>query len=321
MDHGNMTLEIAQGLKVLRDRIAACKIPPSTLDESLNIATWNIREFGKKERTPAAIHYIAEIISQFDIVAVVELRDLLGDLKRVMDILGPDWRIVYSDYISDDGGNGERIGYLFDRRMVAFTGLAAEADPSRQKNKATDEYLPEITWWRSPYIASFRAGNFDFHCITAHIRWGSGRKSRVKELTLLADWIDLRQKSKAESDKDIILMGDFNIESGADELLEAITSKGLRIPGALTDKPGTDLGKISHYDQILHYPAFSPSTFSNNGGVLDFYCDDHTAFPPFKGLTKQLFTYQLSDHLPLWIQLKTDVEDEKLDQIISARKD
>ena len=62
MFHGNVSLEIAEGLKLLRKRIETAKIPPSKLDETLNIATWNIREFGKKKRSEAAIHYIAEIL-------------------------------------------------------------------------------------------------------------------------------------------------------------------------------------------------------------------------------------------------------------------
>jgi hypothetical protein len=48
MFHGNVSLEIAEGLKLLRKRIATANIPSSKLDETLNIATWNVREFGKK---------------------------------------------------------------------------------------------------------------------------------------------------------------------------------------------------------------------------------------------------------------------------------
>jgi len=43
MFHGNVSLEIARALKVLRRRIEAAQIPSSNLDETLNIATWNNR--------------------------------------------------------------------------------------------------------------------------------------------------------------------------------------------------------------------------------------------------------------------------------------
>ena len=103
MNHGKVSPEIAKGLLALHERIAASHIPSSKIDESINIATWNIREFGKKKRTEAAVHYIAEILGQFDLIGVVELRDNLTDLGRVLRILGPYWRAVYSDMVPDAG--------------------------------------------------------------------------------------------------------------------------------------------------------------------------------------------------------------------------
>jgi hypothetical protein len=109
MHHGQISKPIADGLIALRSRIEKGGIPSSKLDETLNLATWNIREFGKKARSEAAIHYIAEILGQFDLIGVVELRDNLADLDKVLHILGPYWRAVYSDMIPDPGGNRERI--------------------------------------------------------------------------------------------------------------------------------------------------------------------------------------------------------------------
>jgi hypothetical protein len=76
MNHGKVSAEIANGLLKLKERIKAANIPSSKLDETINIATWNIREFGKKKRSIAAIHYIAEILGQFDLIGLVELRDM-----------------------------------------------------------------------------------------------------------------------------------------------------------------------------------------------------------------------------------------------------
>ena len=125
MHHGNISMQIAKGLKELRKRIDAANIPPSRLDETLNVATWNVREFGRKRRKKAAIHLIAEIMGQFDLIALTELRDDISDLVRVLEILGPYWKVVYSDFNSDMAGNRERIAYVYDKRAVTFTGLAA----------------------------------------------------------------------------------------------------------------------------------------------------------------------------------------------------
>jgi hypothetical protein len=129
----------------------------------------------------ASIHFIAEILGQFDLIAITEVRKNVSDLAAVMKILGPYWHVVFSDFATDRGGNSERIAYLYDKRAVTFTGLAAEADEPRKKDRTTKEYLPKYSWWRSPYIASFRAGNFDFVLITVHLRWGSGEKARIEK--------------------------------------------------------------------------------------------------------------------------------------------
>ena len=321
MFHGTISADLAKKLKILRARIDAAEIPSSKLDESLNIAAWNIRDFGKKPRTPEAIHMIAEILNQFDLIALVELREDLSDLRRVMDILGPYWKIVFCDARPDAAGNYERVGYLYDKRMAVFTGLAAEADPPRKRGaKSGDkkgDYEAEFTWWRSPYMASFSAGNFDFTLLTTHMRWGKSIKERTTALKNLADWIDRRCKNKHVFDKDIILMGDFNIPRVGDKLYKAITSKGLRMPAALEGVRFTNVAGTANYDQILHY-SYSGKSFTEHGGVVDFYRDDHAAL--FPGLSRKSFTFQMSDHFPLWVQLDTDIEEIDLDRAILAEE-
>ena len=64
MHHGDVSPEIAQGLLALKKRIEAAKIPPSKLDQTINVAVWNLREFGKKKRNEPAIHFIAETLGR-----------------------------------------------------------------------------------------------------------------------------------------------------------------------------------------------------------------------------------------------------------------
>ncbi len=322
MHHGKVSPQLAKGLLALKKRIDAAKIPSSKLDETINVAIWNIREFGKSPRTDAAIHYIAEILGQFDLIALVELRDALADLGRVLPILGPSWDVVYSDWINDDGGNGERTAFLYDRRAVTFNGLAAEVDAPR--DKTATEYLAKQSFWRAPYLCSFRAGNFDFLALATHTRWGDSLKGRQAELQMLADWIDVRVKSKAVEDYDLLVMGDFNIPAINDKLFNALTSRGLQIPDALVNLKsgdqalaGSNLGKDARYDQILHLPTMK-QRFSNAGGTLDFFISDDRIKElfPTENYTREKFSYQLSDHFPVWVQIKTDIEGQRLTQII-----
>lgn len=316
MYHGNVSLEIAQGLKTLRSRIEAANIPASRLDETLNIATWNIREFGKKRRSEAAIHYIAEVLGQFDLIGVTELRDNLQDLERVLPILGPYWDAVYSDAVIDAGGNRERVCYLFDRRACTFNGMAAEASPPRVKKGA--EYIAESSWWRAPYVASFKAGNFDFLALTVHVRWGDSDAARTREIQGIANWLEAKVKDKNCEDRDVIVMGDFNIPDRQSEMFKALTSTGLTIPKALQkDEFGSNLARDKRYDQIMHFARYGDA-FTLAGGVLDFYKGDHK--PLFPDLDKQAFTFQMSDHLPLWLQICTDVDGVELDQLIQRKR-
>jgi endonuclease/exonuclease/phosphatase family metal-dependent hydrolase len=326
MHHGPVTPEIAQGLLVLKQRIEAAKIPPSRLDDTVNIAVWNIREFGKKKRTTAALHYIAEILGQFDLIALVELRDNLDDMGEVMRYLGQSWQLVYSDWIDDSGGNKERTGFLFDRRAVVFNGLAAEIDAPRVKDGV--EWLAPQSFWRAPYMCSFRSGNFDFLAIAMHARCGDSIEGRRAELQMLGDWIGTRFASKYVEDNDLLVLGDFNVPKLDDSLFKALTSSGLRIPKQLKQLKagdavigGANLGKDARYDQILHRPTV-PENFCNNGGVLDFFVDDahiEELFPG-KNYTRDRFSFQMSDHMPVWIQINVNIDTFRLDQIVQGAK-
>lgn len=330
MNHGALSSEIAAGLKLLRSRIAAAKIPSSKLDESINLATWNIREFGAGPRTEASLHYLAEIIGQFDLVSVVELRDDLRQLRRVLDILGPYWEVVYSDYSSDAGGNHERLAFIHDTRAVAFTGLASHVVPSDRKKNEKSDYVSDINWWRPPYMAGFQAGAFDFILVVAHIRWGgdgtAGETERAQELEKLAKWVGAKAKERNVTDKDLVILGDFNIPTSTGPAFKAITSTGLQIPRALRGMTGSNLAKNKRYDQLLHLPSkVFDEAFTGKGGVLDFAGDTGAAglkdlFKGIKGTSSKGLTYELSDHLPLWIQVNTDNADAKLDQILSQSR-
>jgi hypothetical protein len=205
--------------------------------------------------------------------------------------------------------------------MLTFNGMASAVFADRTKKKT--EWVPDFNWWRPPYMASFRAGNFDFVLLTTHIRWGESEQGRIPELAALATWVErralmLRKGNRAWLEKDIFVTGDFNIPSRQSPLFKAITEKGLQIPTALLKQDlGTNLDRNKRYDQILHLPHYGEN-FTNKGGVVDFYCGDHK--PLFPKLNKQQFTFQMSDHLPLWVQVNTDIDVKQLDQLIQLRE-
>ncbi len=320
MAYQNLEPDIAAGLKELQTRIAKAKLPESSLDKTLKIATWNIREFGNpaRPRLKKSLYYIAEIMSWFDLIGVVELRDNVDEIAEVLRLMGPTWDIIYSDYIEDHGGNRERVGYIYDKRACQFTGLAGNANEPRTK-KGT-ECLPDKSWWRKPFMASFQAGSFDFIALTTHVRWGKTAKSRATELGMLADYVYERTVADTAIDRDIIVMGDFNIPSLRSSLYKTVVERGLRMPASLAGVTGSNLARNKRYDQILHNPVYTKS-FTKKGGVLDFIGKGWgDLYPEAKSPFDQDYTYQLSDHLPLWVMVQTDIYGEELDQILAPKE-
>ena len=68
--------------------------------------------------------------------------------------------------------------------------------------------------------------------------------------------------------------------------------------------------------------GLSSAIFTNDGGALDFFIDNAhiDQLFPGKNYTREKFTYQMSDHLPVWIQIKTDIDGFRLNQIVQDGK-
>ncbi len=73
-------------LQALRTQLDA-DVPTRTLEETLLLGTWNLREFGAGKhggRRDESIATIAEIVSRFDVVALQEVNKDLTDLDRLL---------------------------------------------------------------------------------------------------------------------------------------------------------------------------------------------------------------------------------------------
>lgn len=374
MDHDALEDGITRDDVIDIINIIEGKIPDSVLDKTIKIATWNIRSFGGS-RDNLHIHYIAEVLSRFDLIAITELQEDTRDLEKAMKLLGPYWKVIYSDSNMDDKGNQERIGYLYDGRVIEFTGLAAEADPIRE-NFATREQLTEIIvtndedilndndkeelieilgsvqesedfpeylrvkefmkkiddeftgdrgdyakkivkrigkfestydWWRSPYLVSFKAGKFDFVMLAAHIRWGSGheidKNRRIEALDKLADWVKERRELKHVKDKDMFVLGDFNIPKVNDDFWNAITKYNLTTHNNIpSDDHGSSFVKNKRYDQIFYDTVNEHKV--EDGGVLNLYPSEDDNL--YRNITRDRFEWDISDHFPIWIQLNIE---------------
>lgn len=120
-----------------------------------------------------------------------------------------------------------------------------------------------------------------------------------------------------------------NVTSRRSDTYKAITSTGLEVsPGLLLEDPGTNLAKDKRYDQILHYPLHpsihldAQGNYSAPGGIIDFVDDDWKAlYPGHPNLTFGQFKVEMSDHLPLWVQLNIWDQDLELSQLLADLRD
>ncbi len=295
-----------QELVNLQDRIRQAGIPQSTRN-NLRLLSWNIRNLNEKKEDKA-ITYIAEVLKNFDVIAIQECKDSLGGLENLQRKLGKKYRFLFSDA----SGNGERLVFVYDQTKVQFTGLAAEI--VMVPGAGRSGVKPELEFDRTPFMASFRINGCNFIVVTVHIYYGSGSavKYRLEEIRNIAKCL---QKSSGDTDaldSDYIACGDFNIEdvriemkkeikekSKSDplkKLFGALLSGGLIVPEDIQNSP-SNLTKTKHFDQI-GYHKYKDSTIKfKKGGVIDFVGVVYINDPKMK--------YKLTDHLPMWAEFAT----------------
>ena len=344
---GKRTLE-----RLLLLRKSLDKIPKRTHLDTLLLATWNIREFDSPkygERMDEAIYYIAEIISRFDLVAVQEVHKDLTGLNRLMKILGGNWKYILSDTTKGRQGNDERLAFLYDSRKVTFGGLAGELvlPPTRQ----SDGTLKPVTQLaRTPFICGFKSGWSRFMLATVHILWGEQEaepKARINEIRQVAQFLRERTMDEAAWARNLVLLGDFNIFRPKNETFKELIKAEFVIPEEIQKLPSNAL-RNRHYDQIAFrvrrnhlertgkagvfnfyktvyrdedealYASHMPSYEKNGKSRYEYTRDDKRRSPSGKTRYYRGWrTHQLSDHLPMWVELKIDYSDEYLHYMLN----
>ena len=339
-------LRTLEGIKALRAQKKA-HIPGRTLHNTLLLATWNIRDFGNEDkrashgrdqpgpRLEESFYYIAEIIDAFDLVAIQEINTLEA-LQRVMRILGPSWDYMTTDISPGKAGNEERMTFVFDTRKVRFQNIAGQI--------VTDQPRQFV---RPPYYAAFQSGWFKFSLCTVHILYGDYRDTyeRIGEIDEIAGYLSERAERTGEN---IILLGDFNILSRTDPTFAPLDRHAWTVPLEYL----SNVRQTKAYDQIAFKVKpdelrLGPS--QPNSGVFELFeavfpdsswehyyeiaaatgrpmtSWDNTLVWPDNDrlLTREEYfrewrTWQLSDHMPLWVELEIDFTDQYLDRIAAG---
>lgn len=306
------------------------EIPSKTAADTLLLATWNIREFGDNRRVES-LYYIAEIVSRFDLIAIQEVAANLKGLEHLISLMEPNWDYIVTDSSDGTAGGGERMAFLYDKNKIFFRKMAGEIVLPTNKL-----ILDEYQFARTPFCVAFQAGWFKFHLATVHIYYGKSSgidPRRVAEIGSIAKYLSNRSKKE---DTNYILLGDFNIPKCGDQMMQALEKNGFSIPACIKEHP-SDLGATKHYDQIAFNLKLDETmtVFSEKdqqAGAFNFTKSVYT--PTDLNTYRQYFdskntdgktekqiedyylskwrTFQMSDHLPLWAELKIDFSNQYL---------
>jgi len=293
--------------------------------KNLVIGSWNMRAFDEgTPRRDESYHYIAEIIDHFDICAVQEVKDDLGPLKRLAGLIGPNWSYFVTDITEGGPGNRERQAFLFNKNCVHFRNMVGEI------TLGADALIDGKQIARTPFFASFQAGWFRFTLVSVHIIFGKDKTKRTQEISALAKRIQKRAKAEGEV---YVLIGDMNIETRGDDIFKSLTDNGLAVP----EFGPTNLGGTKFYDQIAFTGNHDKTRLVASGSVdwrTDVFrdADKESYFPIVKAARAQagkemysnwdrayqsfFASFEMSDHLPIWVEIETDYSDEYLKRFI-----
>jgi len=301
-----------EALRTYRDTKEGRAIP--TKDPArLLLATWNIANLGLQERRERDYRLLAEMVGWFDLVALQEVNDNLVGLRELQRQLPPSYRALFSDR----AGNKERLAFLYDASRVTLLEKVGEVaiPPSEAryvKLKGSEQRFEGFD--RTPYLASFQAGDIRFLLASVHLYFGSGKSGaalkrdmnrRTMETLAVARWADLRRRSPYAYAKDIFALGDFNLPKAeeGDPIFDALTGRGLQLPEH-TSKVGSNLSSDKHYDQIAFFPGESGDLVARSG-IFDFDGALFRTLFASRGAKDFLayLRYYISDHRPFWAEL------------------
>jgi endonuclease/exonuclease/phosphatase family metal-dependent hydrolase len=255
----------------------------STISPSIRIATWNLRKFSEGGEHPPDLVEIATIIksAEFDVVAIQEVQREGQIVEKLRRQLNEPWRHVVSPRT---GSNFERYAFLYRSDRVDIVDGSAMLLSG-----------PEVAAFdRVPFVARFRAGQFDFALVTVHLSFTNVAR-RTEEVAALATIC--RELGGRLGEKDVIALGDFN-EQRARGNLHMFEEQGWsRLNGE-----GTNLSSTEVYDNLLIDPLLTKE-WTGKVGVWRF---DELSFANDDRAAGEL----VSDHRPVWADFATAGPDD-----------
>jgi deoxyribonuclease-1-like protein len=263
---------------------SATQAPPATRgNNTIRIATFNIQVFGEsKLNDPDAMHVIVDILRNFDVVAIQEVRAISQDIMpHLVSLLNADGHQY-------DYALGPRLGRTASKEQYAFVFDTQTIEMDRDQLYTVDD--PDDLLHREPLVGWFRARGpapaqaFTFSLATIH----TDPDETNQELDVLDDVFFKVRDDRRRGEDDVILLGDLNAKAA--NLRQLGQVKGLA--KVVSGETPTNTLHNAQYDNIL-FDEKATSEYTGRGGVFDFLRQYNLTLEQAK---------RVSDHLPAWAE-------------------
>ena len=244
----------------------------------IKMISWNLENFGKS-KSDAAIGFMANVIKEYDIVAIQEVVAGYGGAQAVAKLAdelnrkGSKWEYTISDPTTSTPNKTERYAFIW------------KTAPLKKIGKAWLEKKYALVMEREPYLCTFEYNKKQFTVVSFHAITKSQQPEREIKY--------FKYFPSAYPKLNLIFAGDFNCPQ-SNSVFDPLRKMGYA--SALVNQK-TSLKRsckngvclASEYDNLF----FSKSKIRKlNSGVIPFYQN-------FQSL-KEART--ISDHCPIWME-------------------
>jgi endonuclease/exonuclease/phosphatase family metal-dependent hydrolase len=247
---------------------------------AVRVASFNIQVFGEsKMAKPRVRALLVEIVRQFDIVAIQEVRSKADVLPQFVDGLNAGGR--HYDYVI-----GPRLGRTSSKEQYAFVFDTASIEIDRSALYTVSD--PDDLLHREPLVGWFRvrgpppAEAFTFSLVNIH----TDPDETARELDALADVFRV-VRDDGRGEDDVIVLGDLNVDEAHLGRLGQISNIHWAISRVATNTRGT-----KQYDNIV-FSSLATSEYTGRWGVFDMIRQFNLTVDE---------ALEISDHQPVWAE-------------------
>ncbi len=247
---------------------------------TVRIASFNIQVFGEKKLAdPRVRNLLSEIIRNFDVVAIQEIRSKQDILPQFVDAINSTGR--HYDYVI-----GPRLGRTTSKEQYAFVFDTASIEVDRSALYTIAD--PDDVLHREPLVGWFRVRGppaeraFTFSLVDIH----TDPDEAATEVNALAD-VFRRVRDDGRGEDDVIVLGDLNVDDHHLGRLGQISHIHWAISGVASNTRGTKL-----YDNII-FSDVATTEYTGRWGVFDMIREFNLTVDE---------ALKISDHMPVWAE-------------------